>query len=151
MANIGSVLRDEIARVARKSTKSDIETLRKASAEHRRQVAALKRQIAALSKHVNALSRGSRPVRSAASFGEPADVGAGTRLRFSAKGFAKKRQQLGLSAADMARLLGVSALSVYKWESGKTRPRAKQVEAIASVRSLGKREAAARLSAMADS
>ena len=40
---------------------------------------------------------------------------------------------------------GVSALSVYKWESGKTRPRARQLEAIASLRKMGKREAQARL------
>ena len=45
----------------------------------------------------------------------------------------------------MAKILGVSALSVYKWESGKTRPRARQIEAIASLRKMGKREALARL------
>ena len=43
----------------------------------------------------------------------------------------------------MARLLGVSALSVYKWESGKTRPRAKQIEAIAALRGMGKPKCAA--------
>jgi transcriptional regulator with XRE-family HTH domain len=45
----------------------------------------------------------------------------------------------------VAKLLGVSALSVYKWESGKTRPRAKQIEAIATLRGMGRREAAKRL------
>jgi transcriptional regulator with XRE-family HTH domain len=45
----------------------------------------------------------------------------------------------------VAKLLGVSTLSVYKWESGKTRPRAKQIEAIATLRRMGKREAAQRL------
>jgi hypothetical protein len=34
---------------------------------------------------------------------------------------------------------------VYKWESGNTRPRAKQIEAIAALRSMGKREVAQRL------
>ena len=42
-------------------------------------------------------------------------------------------------------LLGVSALSVYKWESGNTRPRAKQIQAIAALRKMGRREAAERL------
>lgn len=39
------------------------------------------------------------------------------------------------------------AIAVYKWESGKTKPRARQVEAIASIRSLGRREALAKLEA----
>jgi DNA-binding transcriptional regulator YiaG len=69
----------------------------------------------------------------------------GPSLRFSAKGLAAQRKRLGLSAASIARILGVSALSVYKWESGKTRPRARQLEAIAGLRKMGKREAMARL------
>ena len=68
-------------------------------------------------------------------------------MRFSAKGLAAHRRRLGLSAAALARLLGVSALSIYKWESGKVRPRAKQIEAIAALRGMGKREAAERLQA----
>ena len=70
-----------------------------------------------------------------------------TKIRFSAKSLIAQRRRLGLSAAAMARLLGVSALSVYKWESGNTRPRAKQIEAIAALRSMGKREVAQRLEA----
>ena len=45
----------------------------------------------------------------------------------------------------MAKLLGSSQLSVYKWESGKIRPRAKHLQAIAALRTMGKREANARL------
>ena len=75
----------------------------------------------------------------------PAEPQEGAAPRFSAKGLAAQRKRLGLSAAAMAKLLGVSALSVYKWESGKTRPRAKQIEAIARLRGIGKKEAAARL------
>jgi hypothetical protein len=36
---------------------------------------------------------------------------------------------------------------VYHWETGKSRPRAAQLAAIAAVRKLGKREVAARLAA----
>jgi DNA-binding transcriptional regulator YiaG len=50
-----------------------------------------------------------------------------------------------LSAADFSKLLGVSALSIYKWESGKTRPRQAQLAKIAAVRPMGKREAFAKL------
>ena len=69
----------------------------------------------------------------------------GANRRYSAKGLAAQRRRLGLSAASVAKLLGVSTLSVYKWESGKTRPRAKQIEAIATLRGMGKRDVAQRL------
>lgn len=68
------------------------------------------------------------------------------KLRFSAKGFAAQRQRLGLSAADVGKLLNVSALSIYKWEGGKARPRARYLPAIAAFRNLGKRNAAEILS-----
>jgi DNA-binding transcriptional regulator YiaG len=48
----------------------------------------------------------------------------------------------------MGALLGVTAQSVYKWEDGKARPRATQLQAIAAVRKLGKRAAAQRLAEM---
>jgi DNA-binding transcriptional regulator YiaG len=97
---------------------------------------------------VQALERGLKrlPKVMAASSQEVTDAERGGGLRFSAKGLAGQRQRLGLSAAATAKLLGVSALSVYKWESGQTRPRAKHFPAIAALRSMGKREAAARLS-----
>lgn len=69
-----------------------------------------------------------------------------TTLRFSAKGFAIQRQRLGLSASEMASLLGVSGQSVYHWEKGLSRPRDSQLHAISAVRKMGKREAAYRLS-----
>ena len=150
MPNIGVAIRDEIARVARKSTKAELEMLRKADAQHRRDIAALKKEVAQLARQLKSKRRG------AESSAEIDDEGAApqknaARVRFSADAFAKKRQQLGLSAADMAKLLGVSSLSVYKWESGTRRPRDKQLEAIASIRKLGKREAASRLAELSAS
>ena len=70
---------------------------------------------------------------------------AGTVARFSGKGLAAQRKRLGLSAAEMGTLLGCSGQSVYKWEHGTTRPRASQMPAIAALRNMGKKEAAAKL------
>jgi DNA-binding transcriptional regulator YiaG len=67
------------------------------------------------------------------------------QVRFSPQRLAAHRAKLGLSAKDYATLVGVSALSIYKWESGGTRPRAAQLPAIAEVHKLGAREALARL------
>lgn len=145
MPNIASVLKEEIARVARKELKSDNLKLKKSSAQYRGEIAALKRRLQALEQQVAKLSRAARKAGPAAAQ-EEGD--AGTKLRFSAKGLKTQRQRLGLSAADVAALLGVSGQSIYKWEDGKTRPRASQLPAIATLRGLSKREASARLEAL---
>lgn len=69
----------------------------------------------------------------------------GANIRFRSRRLAAHRAKLGLSAKDYGALIGVSPLSIYKWEGGNVRPRDAQLKAIASVRGLGKREAAARL------
>lgn len=146
MPNIASVLKDEIARVARKETRADIQALKKSVAHYRSEIASLKRRLQQLEQAVKRQGR-SRPasVQAADAGGEPE----GPRVRFSARSLASQRKRLGLSAPALARLLGVSALSVYKWESGNTRPRPRQIEAIAGLRKIGRREAARRLEALA--
>lgn len=142
MPNIASVLKSEIQRVARKELRTETQQLKKSVAQYRSQLAQLKRRLQALEQQVRRQSRGGGR---AAAADLPDDEDSGPSLRFSAKGLATQRKRLGLSAASVAKILGVSALSVYKWESGKTRPRARQLEAIASLRKMGKREAQARL------
>lgn len=66
-------------------------------------------------------------------------------FRFSARGVKAQRARLGLSAKTFGRLVGVAGLTIYSWESGKSRPRAKQLPGLAAVRHLGKREAKKRL------
>jgi DNA-binding transcriptional regulator YiaG len=63
--------------------------------------------------------------------------------RFSAKGLASQRKRLGLSADALGKLIGVSGLSVYNWESSKARPRAQHMAAIAALKTVGRRKAAA--------
>ncbi len=66
-------------------------------------------------------------------------------LRITAERIAKLRSKLGLSQADFASLLGVSAFSITHWESGKAVPREAQKRRIAEVRDMGKRELSKRL------
>lgn len=143
MPNIANVLKAEIARVAKKEVRTDTESLRKTVALYRHEIAALKKRLAQVEKDVKRSGR-RRGSEVAAPVETQTQVG-GRQLRFSATRFAAQRKKLGLSAADFAKLLGVSSLSVYKWESGKTRPRRAQLQAIAEARNLGKREALARL------
>lgn len=143
MPNIAAVLKTEIARIARKEVRSQTEEFRKSSAQYRSHIAALRKRIDELERQLKRV--GKTAGRSAPAAAADADDDQGTSRRFSATRLAAQRQKLGLSAADFATLLGVSGQSVYKWEHGESRPRARQLEAIAAVRGIGKREAAARL------
>src|SRR6185369_7630590 len=112
MPNIASVLKDEIARVARREIKAETQALKSASTKYR--------------------SDSASPEESSE-----------TRHRFSAKGLASQRKRLGLSAESLGKLIGVSGLSIYNWEGGKARPRANHLPAIAALKTLGKKDAAA--------
>lgn len=140
MPNIAAVLKQEIARIARRETRGQIQSLRKAAAQQRRGIAGLKRSIASLERQIAQLAGTIR--KSGAADEEEAP---GQRLRFSPKGIRSLRRRLGLSAGDLARLMDVSAQSVYNWERRVTRPRAAQLKTLAELRGMGKKETAARL------
>lgn len=141
MTNIAMALKSEIARVARKEVRKEVLGLRKAASSHRSDIAALKRRVAALELAVRRLqARAPKPVA--------AEEGAPHRLRFTAKGLASQRRRLGLSAQECGLLVGASGQSVYNWEDGKARPRPGHLAAIAALRTMGKKEAAARLAAL---
>jgi DNA-binding transcriptional regulator YiaG len=66
-------------------------------------------------------------------------------VRFSARSVKAQRRRIGLSADDYAKLVGVSSLTIYNWEHGKSRPRKEQLASLVSIRGIGKREAQAKL------
>lgn len=140
MANLSSILKSEITRLARKEIKTAVDPLRKANAGYRRDIAELKRQVASLQRDLKVASK---PPRAAAVVDDAA-----TATRFVPKGLKSLRARLGLSAADFGRLVGASGQSVYNWETGKAVPRASQQAALAAVRGIGKREAIKRLEAL---
>ncbi|WP_341887064.1 helix-turn-helix transcriptional regulator [Variovorax sp. YR752] len=145
MPDITSILKAEISRVARKEVRAEIETLKKASTSHRSAIADLRRQISALEKELRRVSKGTTR-QAAAATPDDAD-GSDTKRRFSATRLAGHRAKLGLSAASYGALVGVSGQTIYHWEQGKARPRAAQLESLATVRSLGARDIAERLAA----
>lgn len=108
---------------------------------YRRDIAALKREVSQLQRQMKALAR-----KSDGTVSTSQATATGTKLRFGAKGLRAQRARLGLSATDFGKLIGVSAQSIYNWESEKARPRVEQVSRLARLRTMGKREAAAQLS-----
>lgn len=135
MTNIAIALKSEIARIARKEIRGEVSTVKKASSQHRSAIAALRRELNAVKRQLKAATKGAAKH----------EAEAASRHRFQARGLVTHRKTLGLSASAYGQLVGVSGQTIYKWEDGKAHPRAKQLGALAAIRGLGKREAAARL------
>jgi DNA-binding transcriptional regulator YiaG len=140
MANIAALLKEEITRLARKEVRRQTEVLRKTSAQQRKYIAMLKKRVSDLQRQVTALEK--QTLKRSASISP--SIGKKS-TRFSAKGLRSHRNRLGLSAAAYGKLIGVTGQTVYKWENGAVRPRAQQLEALAAVRGIGKKELAALL------
>lgn len=152
MTTFAESLKKEIARVARKELREELGALRKTSLQQRSEIAALKKQIKDLQVQLNRLGRArAEPVRPT-----PAAAGArgvvpprgkpGRKVVFTAARLKTQRARLGLTQEQAARLLGVSSLSIWKWESGGAVPRASRVPTILERLALGKREAQALVS-----
>ena len=146
MPNIASILKEEIRRVARKEikalvgkTQQNVVSCRKEIVELKRLVHDQAKLIALLKKQIQ--NRQDRP---------PAEEDPLDGVRFSARSVRAQRKRLNLSAADYGKLVGVSALTIYHWEAGKSRPRKAQFAALTAVRGIGKREALKRIESMAD-
>ena len=141
--------------MARKELRDEIGALRKVSLQQRSDIAALKKQIKALQTQVNQLGRTRpAPARSTSMVANAEIAGAlrgkpGRKVLFTAERLKTQRARLGFTQEQMAKLLGVSSLSIWKWESGGAVPRASRVPKILQLLSLDKREALVLLTAEA--
>jgi DNA-binding transcriptional regulator YiaG len=141
MPNLAATLREEIQRLAKKEIKAQTGSTKQAVAKYRSEIAALKRQMREQEKKI-AFLEGQEQKR----LGQPQVTEEETEgVRFSARSVKSQRERLGLSAANYAKLVGVSPLTIYNWEQEKSRPRKEQLAALAAVRGIGKREAVAKL------
>jgi len=114
MPEFATALQAEIRRLARKEVKALTSVTRKASVQHRRDIAALKRQVSAQERQI-AVLEGLERKRST---GLPAPESAAEGKRFSGKWLKAHRTKLKLSADDYGKLAGISSLSIYNLERG---------------------------------
>lgn len=141
MSNVLPALNEHVSRLARREIRKQTQRTKRASSQHRRDIAALKRLIKALASRLAIVERRAGKASAAIDVSSASAEG----LRFRRDGFKTHRAKIGLSAKDYGKLIGVSGLTVYHWEQGRAKPRRKQLPAIAVVRRLGKREALDRL------
>jgi DNA-binding XRE family transcriptional regulator len=148
MTTFTDAFKSEIARVARKELKDELSFLRKAGAAQKTEIAALKRDIKDLRSQLKARDKTLRKVLPVPEPLPDTHSVPSKRSGFSAEKLAAHRAVLGLTQAQMARLLAASPLSVYKWESGQVQPRAAQLARIQEVLVLRKRAAAKQLAVL---
>ena len=148
MSNVAAVLKSEIARVARKEIRSEIEGLKKASAQQRAAMAQMRREITDLHRALKQMQRAAgqaAPTPKAESAPQADGLGE-TPRRFSASRLESHRKKLALSAADYGKLVGVTGSTIYNWEQGKSRPTPDMVRMLAFVKLQKAADVAARLS-----
>ncbi len=141
MSSLAVALKDEIRRLARKEIRQQTTSMAQAVTRYRREIARLKRQTQAVERKIAFLEEQERR-----RLKEPESaLEVNGETRFSARSVKAQRRRSGLSAADYAQLVGVSTLTVYNWEQGKSRPRKEQLASLVALRGIGKREAQAKL------
>lgn len=148
MPNVGQVLKQEFARLAKKEVRAGTTALKADSVKLKKANADLKRRIAQLEKDNRRLVAAEDKRLKEAPQVAPQKA---EKARITAKGMRSLRKKLGLSQAGFATLLGVSSQSVQLWEKkeGALAVRDATRAAIVSIRGIGAREAKARLEKMA--
>lgn len=150
MTAFSDAFRSEVLRMARKEIKGELGQLRKTVTAQRSDIAALKRDIKALATQLRGLGKAQDKAAAAAepqhkrAKGQEATDSMGRKARafvFNHEALITKRQALGLTQKEMAKLLGVSVVSIYKWETGDVTPRAAQLERVREVLKMGVRAA----------
>ena len=141
MANVMSVLKFEISRLARKEARQVVAPVKKASANYRGLIAGLRKQLDALQNEVAALRRVA-PKADKAVLAKQAPEG---RFWITGPGVKALRKRLGLTQALFGKLAGVSVPTVIKWEGAKGKAPIRLKAAIArlqAIRKMGKKQAA---------
>ena len=140
MANVMSVLKFEISRLARKEARQVVAPVKKASANYRGLIAGLRKQLDALQNEVAALRRvAPKAEKALVAPQEPQG-----RFWITGKGVKALRKRLGLTQALFGKLAGVSVPTVIKWEGAKGKAPIRLKAAIArlqAIRKMGKKQA----------
>ncbi|MCZ6690508.1 MAG: helix-turn-helix domain-containing protein [Planctomycetota bacterium] len=138
MPNIAAAFREEIVRLARKELRAAVGPLRKRVAELTRSHAALRKTVPALEREVTRLSNEAeaRQIQS---------IRAGAKelkgIRIGPRSIGAQRKRLKLTREEFGKLAGVSANTIYLWETGQVSPREKSRGVLVGLRKLRAREA----------
>jgi len=144
MPNIATVLKQEIRRLARREARALVRPMKNALLRERRSVAALRARVASQGNEIERLQARMRAV---GSMRPKVSEDTLKKTRWRRDTVRAIRMSLGLSQADFAQLVGVSANAVYQWESNRSSPQHKYRTVMLGLRGMGKRDARRLLSA----
>lgn len=153
MPTFADTLKTEVARIARRELKGELDAVRKTNATQRSDIAALKREVKTLQVRLAKAERVTRKTAAIVLTASPPPTEPASRSRvgglgsFNHQAFADFRARLQITQTEMGRLVEASSLSVWKWESGKAQPRAGALLRIQAAMKLGKRQAVAKAKA----
>ncbi len=133
--NLNTVLGEAIAKGAWGVTRKPMAALRRDVADLKRQMAELKRLVRVAQKDAGG--------RAVAPNAPQAEAGKPPHIRPTGTMVLKLRNKLGLTQVELAQLIGVSSLTISKWESieGRIMMRNRTMAAFAGVRGMGKQAA----------
>ena len=137
MAKLESVIKEAIARGARRQVRAVITPLRREVVRLRRKVAELHGTVATLRRSAASWKR----MMDASPLTPPVSDEEAKAARLSARLIESLRKRLGLSQIGLARLVGVSGTAVAHWEAGASTPIGKNRVSLVALRKLGKRGA----------
>lgn len=131
---LAQLLKSEISRLSKREINAAIAPLKKQIARLRAELAALKREQGETKRAERKAHRENPAPIPDKKFPESTSA---TPRRFSPTRLKQLRSRKGLSGPEMAKLIGCSPQTIYNWESGNSRPSAKQLDGIAAVRVMG--------------
>lgn len=155
MPNFSKLFQEEVRRLARKEAKTDLDRVKKDTAELRRALSAARKEISALQQAVKQAGKlagkaAAGTASTAATAAKAAPKGKEKedgRKRITGKSIINLRTKLGLTQGEFAALLGVTGQSIYQWEhkEGALKFRGGAKERLQAIKGIGAREARKRL------
>lgn len=136
MPNVGLVLKEEIARLAKKEARAILAPSSERFSELKSHVSELRRKVAVLEAKLAKIEKKSGSPNGI-KLPKPEEL---EKLRLGPSNIAKLRAKLDLSRGEMASLIDVSQNSIFLWEKGEAKPREAAKAKIVALRGLGKRK-----------
>jgi DNA-binding transcriptional regulator YiaG len=136
LAKLETVIKEAIARGARRQVRMVVTPLRREVVRLRRKVTELQGMVATLRRSAASWKR----MMDASPLTPPVSEEEAKAARLSAGLIESFRKRLDLSQIGLARLIGVSGTAVAHWEAGASAPKGKNRVSLVALRKLGKRE-----------